>query len=178
MPQHSLHWVWVCETLQKNNQEKKYADIFHAPPGINAWFDYNQAMAVGKKLGKPVMIDFTGWGCVNCRKMEEYVWSTPEVSKMLNDNYVLVSLYVDDRTPLPQAEQYVSKVTAKNIRTLGNKLADFQTQYLKTNSQPYYVLLDADGKQLVKPSGSNFDKDSYLKWLQSGLDEYNHRHKK
>lgn len=160
------------QAQEKNTQQKKYADIFHAPPGINAWFDYNQAMAVGKKEGKPVMIDFTGWGCVNCRKMEEYIWSDPEVSEVLNEKYILVSLYVDDRTPLPPSEQYVSKVTGKMIRTLGNKLADFETTYLKANSQPYYVLLNNDGKLLAPASGSNFDKASYLQWLNQGLETY------
>jgi thiol:disulfide interchange protein len=147
---------------------KKYDNIFHCPHGLNCFFDYEEGMAYAKKMGKPVMIDFTGHSCVNCRKMEVSVWSDPAVLKLLNEDYVLISLYVDDKTPLAETERYVSTFSGKNIKTLGNKWSDLQASTYGVNSQPYYVLLDHEGKQLVKPRAFDLDIPAYVSFLESG----------
>ncbi|MCO4293023.1 thioredoxin family protein [Solitalea sp. MAHUQ-68] len=151
---------------------KKYAGIFHAPHGIDAFFDYDEALAYAKKTGKPLFVDFTGHSCVNCRKMEANVWSNPEVLQRLKGDYVLVSLYVDDRTELPENEQFVSKSTGKTIKTVGKKWADLQASSYNTNSQPYYVLVDNDGKPLVAPQAYNPDIPNYIKFLDSGKEAF------
>lgn len=145
------------------------------PHDLNCFHDYDEAMKHAKAQKKPVMIDFTGWSCVNCRKMEDNVWSNPKVLKRLSEKYVLVSLYVDDKTRLPDENQYVSQTTGKKIKTTGNKWSDFQTAYFNTNSQPYYVLLDNSGKLLAHPRGYTPEVDEYVKFLDEGLCRYEKR---
>ncbi|POY39149.1 disulfide bond formation protein DsbD [Solitalea longa] len=151
---------------------KKYAGLFHAPHGIDAFFDYEEGMEQAKKTGKPVFIDFTGHSCVNCRKMEANVWSNPDVLKRLKDDYVLISLYVDDKTELPANEQFVSKATGKKITTVGKKWSDLQASSFNTNSQPYYVLMDHDGKVLVNPQAYNPNIENYIRFLDSGKEAF------
>jgi len=151
---------------------KKYGDIFEAPLGLNAFFDYEEGMAYAKKVNKPVMIDFTGHACVNCREMEASVWPKPDVLKRLRNDYVLIQLYVDDKTELPTAEQRVSSYSGKTIRTIGNQWSDLQASRFNTNSQPYYVLLDNNGKQLVPPKGADSKPENFVKFLDSGLRAY------
>ena len=151
---------------------KKYGDIFEAPLGLNAFFDYEEGMAYAKKVNKPVMIDFTGHACVNCRKMEASVWPKPDVLKRLRNDYVLIQLYVDDKTALPTAEQRVSSYSGKTIRTIGNQWSDLQASRFNTNSQPYYVLLDDNGKELVPPQGADYKPENFVKFLDSGLKAY------
>lgn len=151
---------------------KKYGDIFEAPLGLNAFFDYEEGMAYAKKVNKPVMIDFTGHACVNCREMEASVWPKPDVLKRLRNDYVLIQLYVDDKTELPTAEQHVSSYSGKTIRTIGNQWSDLQASRFNTNSQPYYVLLDNNGKQLVPPKGADSKPENFVKFLDSGLKAY------
>ena len=147
---------------------RKYANLFHAPYGLDAFYDYEEGLAYAKQQNKPVLLDFTGWSCTNCRKMEATVWADPQVLKRLKEDYVLISLYVDDRTELPEAEQYVSKFSGKKIRTIGQKWSDFQASTFKTNSQPYYVIVDAEGKQLVPAQAFNLDINNYIRFLDSG----------
>lgn len=147
-----------------------------APLGLEAYKDFYEGMAVAKAEGKPVMIDFTGWACVNCRKMEEQVWSREEIFKVISEEYVLISLYVDDRKELPNEEQFnflKPSGGTKLIETIGDKWATFQTVNFKNNSQPYYVLMDSDYNLLSVPVGYTPDSDDYLKWLQAGLDTFN-----
>ncbi len=118
------------------------------------------------------MIDFTGFACVNCRKMEENVWPDAKVLKRLKEKYVIVSLYVDDKQPLPDSVQYVSPVTGKKIRTLGNKFSDMQARYFKANTQPYYVLVSPDEKLLTLPRGYTPDTDEYVSFLDCGINTY------
>ncbi|PRY21378.1 thiol:disulfide interchange protein DsbD [Spirosoma oryzae] len=151
---------------------KKYGDIFEAPLGLNAFFDYEEGMAYAKKVNKPVMIDFTGHACVNCRQMEANVWPKPDVLKRLRNDYVLIQLYVDDKTELPTAEQRVSSYSGKTIRTIGNQWSDLQASRFNTNSQPYYVLLDNNGKELVTPQGAVREPENFVKFLDSGLNAY------
>lgn len=147
----------------------------HCPHNLNCFHDYDEGMAYAKAQGKPVMIDFTGWSCVNCRKMEDNVWSDPRVLKKLSDDYVLISLYVDDKTSLSEGDKYTSFTTGKKIKTTGNKWSDFQSSKYKTNSQPYYVLLDHNARMLAKPRGYTPDIDTYVKFLEEGLCRYNKR---
>lgn len=151
---------------------KKYGDVFHAPHGIDAFYDYDQALEYAKQVNKPVLLDFTGWSCVNCRKMEESVWPDPAVLKRLNDDYILVSLYVDDRTALPEDEQYISTFSGKKINTVGRKWSDLQQSRFGVNAQPYYVVVDTDGQQLVPAQAYNEDIKNYVDFLDSGLSAF------
>ncbi len=145
------------------------------PHDILCFKDYEEGMRYAKEHNKPVMIDFTGWSCVNCRKMEDNVWSDPKVLKKLGEDYVLISLYVDDKTPLPTEQQSVSPTTGRKIRTTGNKWSDLQASVYNTNSQPYYVLLDHQGKILAEPRGYTPDISAYLSFLEEGLCRYQQR---
>ena len=155
-------------TTEKSNENKKYANLFHAPYGLDAFYDYEEGLAYAKQQNKPVLLDFTGWSCTNCRKMEASVWADPQVLKRLKEDYVLISLYVDDKTELSDAEQYISSFSGKKIRTIGQKWSDFQASTFKTNSQPYYVIVNAEGKQLVPAQAFNLDINNYIRFLDSG----------
>lgn len=148
--------------------EKKYSDKFKAPLNLDAFFDYDEALAYAKTVNKPLLIDFTGHSCVNCRKMEAAVWSDTEVLKRLNNDFVIVSLYVDDKTELPEAEQYVSTLSGKKIKTIGNKWSDLQAKKFNTNSQPYYVIVNNQEKVLNLPQAFNLDIKNYINFLDSG----------
>ncbi|MEO6151492.1 MAG: cytochrome c biogenesis protein CcdA [Mucilaginibacter sp.] len=163
-------------------KEKKYEAIFRRgkTKGLEAWYDYEQALQVSKELKKPILIDFTGWNCVNCRKMENDVWEDPAVFKHLSENYVLLQLYVDDKTELEAKDQFKSSFSGKKITNLGAKWSDLQASRFNANSQPFYVLLDSDGNLLkdsnnvtIKPSGADYNISSYLKFLDSGIAAYN-----
>ncbi|HLV45725.1 MAG TPA: cytochrome c biogenesis protein CcdA [Flavobacterium sp.] len=143
------------------------------PHGIVAFTDYQTGVDYAQSVGKPILLDFTGFACVNCRKMEDYVWSEEEVLSKIKNDYVLISLYVDDKKPLPEDEQYISETTGKKIRTIGNKWSDFQIEKYQMNAQPYYVLLDENENQLAEPVGYTPDVEEYANWLQSGLNNHN-----
>jgi len=147
-------------------------DAEYGPHDIPVFLDYDKGMAYAKKVGKPVMLDFTGKACVNCRKMEERVWSDPRVLDILTNKVVLISLYVDFQIDLPKDQQYVSKSTGQKIRTIGNKWSDFQITKYKANAQPYYVILDNNGKELNGYMAYNPDVESYLNWLKKGINNY------
>ncbi|MAM20073.1 MAG: cytochrome c biogenesis protein CcdA [Christiangramia sp.] len=142
------------------------------PHDIISFHDYEEGMAYAKAQGLPVMIDFTGHACVNCRKMEERVWSEPQVLNVLKNEIVLISLYVDDKRELPASEQYVSEETGKDIETIGNKWSDFQITRYGANAQPYYVLIDHQENKLNAPIGYQPDADAYLEWLREGIDAF------
>ncbi|MDB2415690.1 thioredoxin family protein [bacterium] len=146
------------------------------PQGLMVFHEYQDGLDYAKKVGLPVMIDFTGWACVNCRKMEEEVWSNPEVKQILRDEVVLVSLYVDERTPLPENEQYETTIAGKKkkVRTVGDKWTVLQAETYKTNSQPYYVILDHDENQLgVSANYQDYGKvDLFKSWLEDGIDRF------
>ncbi len=143
-------------------------DPEHCPHNLNCFHDYNLALAYAREVKKPLMVDFTGWSCVNCRKMEDNVWVDPRVLERLKNDYVLVSLYVDDKTALPEAEKYISKTTGNKVKTIGNKWSDMQTVRFGTNSQPYYVLLDANEQMLNKPTGYDPNIDKFIAFLEEG----------
>lgn len=136
---------------------------------IVAFTDYEQGMAYAKSVNKPVLLDFTGFACVNCRKMEDYVWSDPAILALLKKEVVLISLYVDDKKDLPESEQYISETTGKKIKTIGNKWSDFQMKHYHANAQPYYIVLDAEGQRLSEPVGYTPDIEEYKTWLEQGI---------
>jgi len=131
---------------------------------------------LAQKVDKPILLDFTGYACVNCRKMEENVWPIDKVYEQLKEDYVLVSLYVDDRTELPESEKIeVARAngTKRRLRNIGNKWSHFQQQRFQINTQPYYVLLSPDGKTVLnKPVGYTPDDDDYAEFLRCGLESY------
>ena len=172
-PQHTQDFDLYTPTLgsgKTSGTSHKYSDIFHAPLGIDAFFDYEEGLAYAKKVNKPVMIDFTGHACVNCREMEASVWSDKKILETIRDKYVLIQLYVDDKTELAGTEQTISAFSGKRIKTIGNKWSDFQASRFNSNSQPFYVLLNNNGELLVPPSGAEFNKEKYLNFLNSGLE--------
>lgn len=142
--------------------------------GIVIFTDYEKGLAYAKSINKPIMLDFTGFACVNCRKMENNVWSEANVLKILNNDVVLISLYVDDKRELPKNEQFVSKETGSEIETVGDKWTDFMISKYKTNTQPLYVLTDLNGNNLnyTKPTISYVSVEEYLTWLQTGIKNF------
>lgn len=148
---------------------RKYGELFESPKGFAPFFDYEEGLAYAKKVGKPVLIDFTGHACVNCRKMEADVWKDKEVARTINEDYVLIQLYVDDKTDLSENEVFATP-NGKRITTIGKKWSYLQTHKFKANSQPYYVLLDTTTEQpIVTPKGADYNVASYLAYLKSGL---------
>lgn len=144
----------------------------YGPHDIVAFHDYQHGLDYAKKVGKPVLIDFTGVTCVNCRRMEELVWAKPEILALLKDEVVLVSLYVDDKKELPKDQQYISPVTGKEITTYGKKWSDFGISKYEANVQPYYVLMGHDEENLNKPVGYTPDVEEYKKWLEDGISKF------
>jgi len=145
------------------------------PQNLNCFKDFEKGMAYAKKQKKPVMLDFTGHACVNCRKMEEHVWPVAEVYHYLKDEYVLISLYVDEKIELPEKEQkqvITHNGNMRTLRTVGQRWAHFQTQHFNINSQPYYVLMSPQGQVLNHPVAYTPDAEEYAAFLRCGLDTY------
>ncbi|MFV0217876.1 protein-disulfide reductase DsbD family protein [Empedobacter falsenii] len=143
------------------------------PHGIPAFKDFEQGAAYATKVNKPILLDFTGHACANCRKVEERVWSDERVKKMLTEDFVLVSLYVDEQTPLPENEQVFSKYLNKRVlKTVGNKWTAFEIEHFNANAQPYYIVVDKDLNRYSKPLEAELDIEVYLKWLQDGIAKF------
>ena len=142
--------------------------VHTGPHGIPLFDDYDKALVYAKESGKPLLVDFTGKGCTNCRKMEDNVWVDQEVRNMFLQDFVIVSLYVDLREKLPANEQYVSETTGKKVRTVGNKWTDFQITRYNRNTQPYYVILDHDENQLGNGYSYDSDPRKFANWLKDG----------
>jgi len=147
--------------------------------GLDAWYDYDQALQASKEQHKPIFIDFTGFNCVNCRKMEANVWTDPRVFNHLKNDFIMLQLVVDDKASLPDNEDFVSTYSGKKITTLGGKWSDLEASRFNSNSQPFYVLLDSGGNLLtdksgaqITPSPADYDVESYLKFLESGIAAY------
>jgi len=154
---------------------KKYEEIFKRLPkvkGVDDWYDYDQAIEVAKQLNRPVLIDFTGWNCVNCRQMESNVLPSPEVLKRLQNDFVVVQLVIDDKTDLPAVEQFTSTVDGKKVTQLGAKWLDLEIGKYGSNAQPFYVMINQKGETLVPPQGANFNIEEFVKYLDSGIDAY------
>ena len=162
--------IGVSATMNSGTAIPKGADPKHCPHNLNCFHDYDEGLAYAKKVNKPVMLDFTGWACVNCRKMEEQVWSDPRVLERLNKDVVLISLYVDEKTELPKEEQIEVEIGGKKkkIKTIGNKWSYFQASRYATNSQPYYVIIDLKENQLIESAAYNPDIEKFIDWLDRG----------
>lgn len=144
-----------------------------APHDIIAFDDYDKGLAYAKEVGKPVMLDFTGWACVNCRKMEQNVWPKPEILKILKNDVVLISLYVDDKRPLEADEITESKLQpGKKLKYIGQKWSELQTLKYKANSQPFYVLMDHNEESLNTPVGYTPDVEEFHQWLKDGISKF------
>lgn len=175
------------ENIEKNElcNTPKYSDFLHLPHGLKGYFDYEEGRACAEKLNKPIFLDFTGHGCVNCREMEANVWANPEVLKILKEQYIIIALYVDDKSKLPENEWSTSLFDGKIKKSLGKKYADFQISFFNVNAQPYYVLLDPTFKLekpedvskalLVKPVAYDLNSDNFVNFLNSGLNEFKKR---
>jgi thiol:disulfide interchange protein len=151
-------------------KEVKYGSFLKLPHDIQGFFDYKDAVAYAKKVNKPVFIDFTGHGCVNCRKMEASVWADPEVLKRLKNDYVVVALYVDDKTELPKNEWFTSKDDGLEKTTLGDQNLDFEITKFNANAQPYYCLINPndDAKPMVEPRAFDQDIQKFVSFLDAG----------
>ena len=163
--------------LSTNNSklpaDRKYADRLHVPLGFEAFFDLDEAKAYARQQGKPVFIDFTGKTCANCREMEHYVWSDPEVKRILNEEYVMVSLYADENTITLPEDEWVTDDKGRVLKTLGRKNLNFQKTEYNMNAQPYYVVIDADGRMLTREN-YKYDRDvqKFIGWLNEGINNY------
>jgi thiol:disulfide interchange protein DsbD len=146
------------------------------PNNLDCFKDLKTGIAYAKKVNKPIILDFTGYACVNCRKMEEHVWPNPKIDNYLRNEYVLISLYVDDKKTLSKEEQIlVNRINGgtRKLDNYGHKWANFQTQFFQTNSQPYYVLLNADGTKILNQAvGYTPDENDYAKFLECGLEVF------
>jgi thiol:disulfide interchange protein len=156
----------------------KYNEFLHLPHGLEGYFDYQQALACSRKQNKPIFMDFTGHGCVNCREMEANVWSDPQVLKRLRENFIVTALYVDDKTELPEKEWITSKYDGKVKKTIGKKYADLQITRYNVNSQPYYVLLDTSGNLLTTPRAYDLNVDAFIKFLDTAVNNFHKETKK
>ena len=166
-------WGAPCKAISAFTPPMNTQDFNLYQGTVEARFtDYEQGMAAAQAEGKPVIIDFTGFGCVNCRKMEAAVWSNPQVADMLNNQYVLISLYVDDKTPLPQPIEIAENGQQRTLRTVGDKWSYLQRTKFGANAQPFYVLLDDKGQPLAPSRSYDEDIAAYLQFLRQGLSLY------
>jgi thiol:disulfide interchange protein DsbD len=152
--------------------EPKYGDFLHLPHGIQGYFDYDQAIACARRLNKPLFIDFTGHGCTNCREMEAVVWSDPNVLERLKNDFVVVALYVDDKTQLPENQWYTSKYDGKVKKTIGKQNADLQITNLNNNAQPFYLLVGKDERVMLSPYGYDTHPERFVKFLEDGKKKF------
>ena len=166
-------WGAPCKAISAFTPPMNTQDFNLYGGSVEARFtDYEQGMAAAQAEGKPVIIDFTGFGCVNCRKMEAAVWSNPQVADILNNQYVLISLYVDDKTPLPQPIEIAENGQQRTLRTVGDKWSYLQRTKFGANAQPFYVLLDDKGQPLAPSRSYDEDIAAYLQFLRQGLSSY------
>ncbi|MBR4052094.1 MAG: thioredoxin family protein [Alistipes sp.] len=159
-------------TSSTAQQGRKYSDVLHLPHGLEGFFDLQEAEAYAKEVGKPIFLDFTGHGCVNCREMEMRVWSDPRVLEILKNDYVICALYADDKMNVDESE-WVTTDTGKVLKQLGKINSYYALKTYGVNAQPYYVLQGQDGKPLVDPRGYNLDVEAFIAFLQAGIEAYN-----
>lgn len=161
----------VPSTVANGTPAPKYSDFLSLPHGLQGFFDYQEALEYARKVNKPLFVDYTGHGCVNCREMEARVWSDPQVLNRLRNDFVIVALYSDDKKELPQ-EDWVTTETGKVLKGLGKINAHFAHKQFGINSQPYYMILDTAGKQLVPGRGYDLDIDQFVQFLQTGAERF------
>lgn len=169
---HDFNLLAGGQSKTKLCDEPKYAEFLHLPHGLRGYFDYDQAIACARQQNKPLFIDFTGHGCTNCREMEAVVWSDPQVLQRLQEDFVVVALYVDDKTELPESDWYTSTYDNKVKKSIGKQNADLQITNLQNNAQPFYVLVGEDERVLVSPFGYKKDPEAFAKFLDSGKKKF------
>jgi len=152
--------------------DAKYSEFLNLPYNIKGYFDYEQGMSCAKELDKPVLVYFTGHSCSNCKQMQAKVWSNSKVQKMLNKEYVVIALYIDDKEKLPESEWVQSEYDGKTKKTIGKVNADLQITKFNSNTQPYYVLLDNSGKELTESMGYELDPQKFIDFLNKGLEKF------
>jgi thiol:disulfide interchange protein len=157
--------VTLCNT-------PKYSDFIHLPYGLQGYFDYKEGLACAGQQNKPVLLDFKGYACAECKVMEAKVWSNPEVLKLLNDNFIIIALYTDERTKLPENEWFTSKFDGKLKKTIGQLNEDIEIEMFNSNAQPLYCILNKEGKPLVHSIGAELDVQKYLAFLQEGIENF------
>jgi thiol:disulfide interchange protein len=160
------------QNLSQLCSEPRYADKLYLPHGLQGYFELEQGLACAREQGKPVLLDFKGHACSNCKEMEAKVWSDPEVLRRLRENFVIIALYVDDRTPLPENEWITSKVDGKVKKTMGKLNEDIEISMFRTNALPLYVITDHDGNPLNEPSLHNLNTKTYIEWLDDGYNRF------
>jgi thiol:disulfide interchange protein DsbD len=153
--------------------EPKYGDKFTMPHGLTGYYDYKQGLECAREQGKPALLDFKGHACANCKLMEARVWSDPEVIKRLKENFVIIALYLDDRTQLPENEWIISAIDGKTKKTIGKINEDLEISKFRTNAMPLYVITDHDGNPLNNPMPTNLNVEEYRKWLDEGVSLFN-----
>ena len=165
----------VAPVVSSNDTEApttvKYGDFLELPLGLEGFFDLEEAKAYAKKVGKPIFLDFTGHGCVNCREMESRVWSDPTVKAKLENDFVICALYVDDKKQVAK-EDWVTASNGKVLKTLGKINSAFALEKFGANAQPHYVILDAEGNQLGDARGYNLDVPAFVEWMNGGIAEF------
>lgn len=175
-PQYSHSWNAsggsAIEPADGISTDRLHSDRLTCPHNINCFFDFDEGLAYAREVDKPVMLDFTGHSCSNCRVMEARVWSDPNVLQKLHNDYVVIALYVDDRTRLDEANRQ-SPYSDRKLRNLGQKWGDLQSTLFGINALPYYVLMDADGNILAQPRDYNTNIQAYIKFLDEGIERYN-----
>jgi thiol:disulfide interchange protein DsbD len=159
-------------TSQSICEKPKYDDILHLPHNLQGYFDYQQALACAREQNKPLFVDFVGHACANCKVMEQKVWSDPRVLERLRNDYIIVALYVDERTKLPESDWITSTIDGKLKNTLGKKNADFQISRFNVNSQPFYVLLNNNEEMLVPAYSFNTNVDDFIEFLDKGIEQF------
>ena len=162
------HTTTATTTSNNDITAVKYGDFLELPLGLDGFFDLEEAKAYAAKVGKPIFLDFTGHGCVNCREMESRVWSDPTVKAKLANNFVICALYVDDKTKLDESE-WVTAANGKQLKTLGKINSAFALEKFGANAQPHYVILDAEGQQLGDARGYDLDVNAFVEWMNKGL---------
>lgn len=177
LPPMATHDFDLLGAAQKSDPNKicdepKYKEFLHLPHGIKGYFDYKQALQCARQQHKPLFIDFTGHGCTNCREMEARVWSDPQVLSRLKNDFVVVALYVDDKTELPESEWYTSSYDSKVKKTIGKQNSDLQIRRLNNNAQPFYVLVDNEENVLVSPKPYDLSIDHFVKFLEEGKKKF------
>ena len=161
----------TVQTSGDNTGKPKYSDFLHLPHGLDGFFDLKEAEEYARKVGKPVFIDFTGHGCVNCREMEARVWADPTVLSILRNDYVVVALYTDDKKQLPESE-WVTTESGKVLKSLGKINSHYALTRFGVNAQPYYVLQGDNGEILTAPRGYDLDVDGFVRFLKDGIEAY------
>ncbi|MGB0525200.1 MAG: protein-disulfide reductase DsbD family protein [Flammeovirgaceae bacterium] len=169
-------WKYVKNNKVEAHVVKHKYEGIELPHGFTGYFNYEEGLAAAKKAGKPIMLDFTGHGCANCRKMEDNVWVDPAVRQRLENDWVIVELYVDDRTELPEEQWVLSKFDGKLKKTVGEVNMDFEITRFENNAQPLYVLLDHDGELLADGKGYDPSIPNFIQFLDNGLAEFKKRH--